>query len=201
MKLYRSTLILATGNLHKVEEFARLLKDSNVDVISAKVCGGMPEVDENGSTFAENAHIKARALHALAPNGAWVMADDSGLEVDELNGAPGIYSARYAGSGASDKDNVAKLLKAMQGLSVNLRKARFKCVLCVIDSKGGVTYHEGTCEGRIATESHGEGGFGYDPVFVPDGYFESLAELGSELKNRISHRARAVKSMRQKLGW
>ena len=194
-------LIFATGNLHKVEELEQLFEGCDVKIASAEVCGGMPEVDENGSTFAENAYIKAKALYELAPDGAWVMADDSGLEVDCLNGAPGIYSARYAGSNANDKDNAAKLLKALKELPVASRSARFKCVLCVIDSQGAVAYYEGTCEGSISAEPNGDHGFGYDPVFIPDGYAESLAQLGSKLKNRISHRARAVESMRRKLGW
>lgn len=196
------TLILATGNLHKVEEFAKLFEDCDVTVVSANTCGGMPLVDEDGSTFAENAQIKANALHSVMPNdGAWVVADDSGLEVDGLNGAPGIYSARYAGTGAKDSDNLAKLLKALNDMPADLRRARFRCVLCVIDNKGSTAFYEGSCEGHIATEIYGEGGFGYDPVFIPDGYSQSFAQLGSELKNRISHRARAVQLMRRRLGW
>ena len=108
-------LIIATGNAHKVEEFQILLDGLNFDVQSAKACGGMPEVDENGSTFAANAQLKAETLRAQVPAGAWVLADDSGLEVDALDGAPGIYSARYAGLDASDGDNVGKLLEALQG--------------------------------------------------------------------------------------
>ena len=125
------TLIIATGNAHKVEEFELLLKNLDFNVCSAEVCGGIPEVDENGSTFAANAQLKAEALRKLTPMGAWVMADDSGLEVDALDGAPGIYSARYAGEDASDHDNLVKLLDAIKNVPKEKRTARFRCVLCV----------------------------------------------------------------------
>ena len=161
----------------------------------------MPDVDETGKTFAENAHLKAKALHELAPEGAWVLADDSGLEVDALNGEPGIYSARYAGLNARDQDNIEKLLKALENVPVEARTARFKCALCVIDSKGLVTNYEGSCEGSISTVVSGENGFGYDPVFIPEGYLQSLSELGSVVKSQLSHRAGAVESIRKKMDW
>jgi XTP/dITP diphosphohydrolase len=190
-------LIIATGNAHKVEEFDLLLKGLPFDVLSAKSCGGMPEVDENGSTFAANAQIKAEALRKLAPVDAWVMADDSGLEVDALEGAPGIYSARYAGPDASDHDNVVKLLDALKDVPKAERTARFRCVLCVIDHEGYITHYDGSCEGRIDTEVHGDNGFGYDPIFIPDGYSESFAQLGDSIKSQLSHRAKAVEWMRR----
>ena len=193
-------LIIATGNAHKVEEFELLLKGLDFEVQSAKACGGMPEVDENGGTFAANAQIKAEALRAQAPAGAWVMADDSGLEVDALDGAPGIYSARYAGAEASDQDNVVKLLEALKDLPKAKRTARFRCVLCVIDHEGHITHYDGCCEGRIDTEVHGDGGFGYDPIFIPDGYSESFAQLGDSVKSQLSHRAKAVEWMRSIFG-
>lgn len=194
------TLIIATGNAHKVEEFELLLKDLDFKVCSAKVCGGMPEVDENGSTFAANAQLKAQALRKLAPTGAWVMADDSGLEVDALGGAPGIYSARYAGEDASDHDNLVKLLDALRNVPKEKRTARFRCVLCVIDHEGHTTHYDGSCEGCLDFEVHGDGGFGYDPIFIPDGYSESFAQLGYEVKSRLSHRAKAVEWMRAIVG-
>jgi XTP/dITP diphosphohydrolase len=193
----KHALIIATGNAHKVEEFELLLDGLNFDVRSAKACGGMPEVDENGSTFAANAQIKAEALRARAPEGAWVMADDSGLEVDALDGAPGIYSARYAGLDASDGDNVVKLLDALKDVPQSQRTARFRCVLCLIDHEGYITHYDGTCEGHIDTERHGAGGFGYDPVFIPEGYRESFAQLGESVKSQLSHRAKAVQWMRR----
>ncbi|CAA6679162.1 MULTISPECIES: RdgB/HAM1 family non-canonical purine NTP pyrophosphatase [unclassified Lentimonas] len=192
----KHSLIIATGNAHKVEEFELLLKGLDFDVVSAKTCGGMPEVDENGSTFAANAQLKAEALRAQAPADAWVMADDSGLEVDALDGAPGIYSARYAGVDASDGDNVVKLLDAIKDVPKEARTARFRCVLCVIDHEGYITHYDGSCEGRIDTEVHGDGGFGYDPIFIPDGYSESFAQLGDSVKSQLSHRAKAVEWMR-----
>ena len=189
-------LIIATGNAHKVEEFQILLDGLNFDVQSAKACGGMPEVDENGSTFAANAQLKAEALRAQVPAGAWVLADDSGLEVDALDGAPGIYSARYAGLDASDGDNVVKLLEALKNVPRSQRTARFRCVLCVIDHEGYMTHYDGTCEGRIDTNVQGDGGFGYDPIFIPEGYSESFAQLGDSVKSQLSHRAKAVQWMR-----
>jgi len=194
------TLIIATGNVHKVEEFELLLKNLDFNVCSAEVCGGMPEVDENGSTFAANAQLKAEALRKLAPMGAWVMADDSGLEVDALDGAPGIYSARYAGEDASDHDNLVKLLDAIKNVPKEKRTARFRCVLCVIDPDGYTTHYDGSCEGRLDVEVHGDRGFGYDPIFVPDGYSESFAQLGDEVKSQLSHRAKAVEWMRTIVG-
>ena len=194
------TLIIATGNVHKVEEFELLLKNLDFNVCSAEVCGGMPEVDENGSTFAANAQLKAKTLRKLAPMGAWVMADDSGLEVDALDGAPGIYSARYAGEDASDHDNLVKLLDAIKNVPKEKRTARFRCVLCVIDPDGYTTHYDGSCEGRLDVEVHGDRGFGYDPIFVPDGYSESFAQLGDEVKSQLSHRATAVEWMRTIVG-
>lgn len=190
----RKPLVIATGNLHKVQEFQQLLASSPFEALSAKTCGGMPYVDESGATFAENARLKAEALCKLAPKGVWVLADDSGLEVDVLNGEPGVRSARYAGADASDRDNIAKLLKALNGIPVEARKARFRCVLCVMDEQGAIAYYEGSCEGHIADCVSGNDGFGYDPVFIPEGYQKSFAALGSRVKSQMSHRARAVQA-------
>ena len=154
----------------------------------------MPDVDENGKTFAENARLKAIALRKLAPMDAWVLADDSGLEVDALNGWPGVYSARYAGADTNDRDNIEKLLKALEDVPAPLRQARFKCTLCVIDPNGSAAYYEGICEGCISTRVFGESGFGYDPVFIPEGYGKSFAQLGNQVKSKLSHRARAVQA-------
>ena len=133
------SLIIATGNAHKVEEFELLLKGLEFEVVSAKACGGMPDVDEDGSTFAANAQIKAEALRKLAPADAWVMADDSGLEVDALDGAPGIYSARYAGVDASDQDNLVKLLDALK----HVPEGRAHCTLplCVVCDRPRWLHH------------------------------------------------------------
>ncbi|HKK18511.1 MAG TPA: RdgB/HAM1 family non-canonical purine NTP pyrophosphatase [Opitutales bacterium] len=185
-------LIIATGNPHKVGEFAQLLKGAKVEVQSAAVCGGMPEVEENGTTFAENAQLKAEALREVAPSDAWVLADDSGLEVDALHGEPGIYSARYAGEGATDLENLEKLLRALTDVPEAERTARFRCALCLIGPDGRVFRYEGSCEGRIRDTAGGTSGFGYDPVFIPAGYEESFAELGDAVKAKLSHRAKAV---------
>jgi XTP/dITP diphosphohydrolase len=189
-------LIVASGNAHKVEEFDGLLADCGFEVCSAKVCGGMPEVVEDGDSFAANARIKALALRTMAPADAWVVSDDSGLEVDALGGAPGIYSARYAGEGASDRDNLNKLLVVLGKRSVVDRRGRFRCVLCLIDPLGAEHFFDGSCEGAISEKPTGSQGFGYDPVFVPEGYSQSFSELGEATKSQLSHRALAVAAIR-----
>ncbi|MGB0334461.1 MAG: RdgB/HAM1 family non-canonical purine NTP pyrophosphatase [Opitutales bacterium] len=189
-------LIIATGNAHKVAEFDQLLKGCGFEVRSAKVCGGMPHVLEDGDTFDANAAIKARALRKLAPEYAWVVSDDSGLEVDALGGAPGIYSARYAGEGAADRENLSKLLREMRDFGRGARGARFRCVLCLIDPAGKERFFDGACEGRMANQPKGNEGFGYDPAFIPDGYEETFGQVGESVKSRLSHRARAVEKMR-----
>ena len=192
-------LIVASGNAHKVKEFDGLLEASDFEVFSAKVCGGMPDVLEDGDTFGANARIKALALRAISPKGAWIVSDDSGLEVDALGGAPGIYSARYAGEGASDLHNLNKLLLELEEQAAANRAARFRCVLCLIDPSGREQFFEGACEGRIAKAPAGAEGFGYDPVFLPEGHSESFAELGESIKIKLSHRALAVLAMRRYL--
>lgn len=189
-------LIVASGNAHKVEEFDGLLQASGFEVFSAKVCGGMPDVLEDGDTFGANARIKALALRAIAPKEAWIVSDDSGLEVDALGGAPGIYSARYAGEDASDLRNLNKLLLELEKHAAAKRAARFRCVLCLIDPSGREQFFDGACEGTIAKAPAGAEGFGYDPVFVPKGYRASFAELGEATKSKLSHRALAVLAMR-----
>ena len=190
-------LIVASGNAHKVKEFDGLLEASGFEVFSAKVCGGMPDVLEDGDTFGANARIKALALRALAPKDAWIVSDDSGLEVDALGGAPGIYSARYAGEGASDLHNLNKLLLELEEKPAAQRAARFRCVLCLIDPSGREQFFDGACEGRIAKAPAGAAGFGYDPVFVPEGHSESFAILGESIKSKLSHRGLAVLAMRR----
>ncbi|MEC8209746.1 MAG: RdgB/HAM1 family non-canonical purine NTP pyrophosphatase [Verrucomicrobiota bacterium] len=190
-------LIVASGNAHKVEEFNGLLETSGFEVLSAKVCGGMPDVLEDGDSFGMNARIKALALRAIAPKSAWIVSDDSGLEVDALGGSPGIYSARYAGEGASDLSNLNKLLLELENQPAVQRTARFRCVICLIDPSGCELFFDGACEGTIAKEPSGVKGFGYDPVFVPEGYSESFAELGEATKSKLSHRASAVLAMRR----
>lgn len=189
-------IIIATGNTHKVDELKQLLEGLKVQVDSAARVGGMPEVEESGTTFAANAKLKADALRALAPKEAYVLADDSGLEVDHLEGAPGVYSARYAGPNANDAANRDKLIAALAGVDPVQRSARFRCVLCLLTPLGATQYFEGSCEGAITTEARGSEGFGYDPIFVPEAYRETFGELGEEVKSRLSHRARAVQALR-----
>ncbi|MDX2110053.1 MAG: RdgB/HAM1 family non-canonical purine NTP pyrophosphatase [Verrucomicrobiota bacterium] len=192
-------ITVATGNSHKLEEFAAISRLLALPITwqSAKTVGGMPPVDENGADFLANARIKAQALRELLPTPAWVLADDSGLEVDALGGAPGIYSARYAGPGASDVDNYQKLLAALRHVPPASRGARFVCWLALIDAQGNEVAHYGECRGRILETPSGQGGFGYDPLFVPDGYSETYSVLADTVKHQISHRARAMSSLAQ----
>jgi XTP/dITP diphosphohydrolase len=188
-------LILATRNAHKTQEFAEMLgQDFTVRDLSA--LDDLPQVDETGSTFEENAQLKALAASARVPG--LVVADDSGLEVAALNGAPGVYSARYAGEGASDSANVAKLLAALRGHpSPGDRSARFCCALAVARDGKIADVLLGTVEGNISDAPRGQNGFGYDPVFIPRGFAKTFAELGAETKNRISHRADAIRKLRE----
>ena len=157
---------------------------------SAAEAGGMPKADEIGSTFEANARLKAVALHAELPPSYWVLADDSGLMVDALGGAPGVYSARYAGGGGDEANNL-RLLRDLARVPDAERTARFVCTLVLLTEEGEKVFH-GQCEGRILRGARGDGGFGYDPLFVPEGYTETFAQLGEDIKNRISHRARAL---------
>lgn len=184
-------LIIASSNQGKITEFTQLLQKSPFKIGSANSIGGMPSVDENGCTFLENAIIKAQALRALAPKGHWVLADDSGLSVAALNGAPGVRSARYAGEQASDAANCTKLLAALANETSTNRKAQFECALCLIDDHGRHSYYTGVCTGTIANEAQGTQGFGYDPLFIPDGYTATFGVLDKQIKAKISHRAQA----------
>ena len=192
MKIY-----LATGNPHKVEELQSLLGQGlpKIKVYGAEEFGGMPNVSEDAGTFEGNALIKARALGENAPAGSWILADDSGLVVDALGGAPGIYSSRYAGTSATANDNRAKLLAEMEGVSETKRHARFVCVLTLLDPKGLEHSFNGTCDGCITQDEQGKGGFGYDPVFRPEGHSETFGNLPAATKNSISHRANALQAL------
>lgn len=192
-------IVLATGNQGKVREMADLLNDFGFDVVAQSEFN-VSDVAETGTTFVENAIIKAR--HAAKETGLPAIADDSGLEVDYLNGAPGIYSARYAGEGASDQDNIDKLLEAMQGVAEEQRSARFHCVLVLMRHENDPTplICHGSWEGRILTEQSGENGFGYDPVFyVPEEGCAS-AQLEPARKKQLSHRGKALQKLFAALG-
>lgn len=219
-----TTLVLATRNAHKAEEIAAIL-GRRFRLITLKEFYDAPSVVEDQPTFAKNAAKKARSLAqwlSHLPNmdyrvpgaSASVLADDSGLEVDALNGAPGVHSARFAAldktskasdtHNSSDTDNNAKLMHLLKDVPEGKRTARFRCVLSLVAVKppqpmfAGHLF-EGACEGRIALQPAGAGGFGYDPLFVPNGHAQSYAELGEDVKNRISHRAQALEKLRAAL--
>lgn len=188
MKLY-----LASGNAHKAGEFQDLVTASglSLQVVSAKAVGGMPEVVEDAGTFAGNAAKKARALRTRVPAGERVLADDSGLCVEALGGGPGVESAYYAGPQGDAAANLRKLVGAMKDVPDAARAAHFVCVLLFIDAAGREHLFEGRCDGRLCREPRGGSGFGYDPLFVPEGFERTMAELTAEEKNAVSHRGKA----------
>lgn len=190
-------IILASNNQKKLKELKAILSDMDVELMSQREAGCDFEVEETGTSFAENAYLKAKAVSDAT--GVITVADDSGLMVDALNGEPGVYSARYAPGGhdASDKEKYMYLLSKLVG--VEDRKAKFVSSICCIFPSGDVIRTEGEVHGVILTEPDGEGGFGYDPVFRPDGFEHSMAVLGPEVKNQISHRANALKKFRKEL--
>jgi len=182
-------LLVATRNSHKTAEIAAMLGDGFV-VRDLTSLDGAPEVEEHGSTFAENAALKAAAISRFI-NGI-ALADDSGLEVDALGGAPGVYSARFAGENATDYANNQLLQAKLKELPDAPRTARFRCVLALARCGEVIATFDGTVEGRVVETPVGPGGFGYDPLFVPDGYDQTFGELPPETKNAISHRSRAL---------
>ncbi|MGI6205811.1 MAG: XTP/dITP diphosphatase [Anaerovoracaceae bacterium] len=191
-------LAAATGNENKLREIGEITSEFGIRLLSKKEAGaGDVEPEETGTTFEENSLIKAKAVMDAA--GIDAIADDSGLVVDALDGAPGVYSARFAGEHASDSENNAKLLNLLENVPDDRRTARFVCVITLCRTDGTVITARGECSGRILRSQRGEGGFGYDPLFVPDGYEETFAELSGEQKNRISHRARALAALKEKI--
>lgn len=184
-------ILLATNNRHKAEEIEAILSDLNgISVLTLSDYGReLPEPVEDGVTLEENAWIKAKEIHDAT--GLPVLADDTGLEVDQLDGAPGVYSARYAGESATYDDNCNALLDAMKGATS--RTARFRTVICYVDTLRTL-FAEGEVKGMITEEKRGEGGFGYDPIFCPEGSEKTFAEMSSEEKNQISHRGRALRN-------
>jgi XTP/dITP diphosphohydrolase len=181
-------LILATTNTNKVKEFQEILKDFPIEIRSLADFGPLPEAIEDGETFDDNAYKKA--IHTAKILGFPAIADDSGLAVEALNGAPGVYSARYAGENATDKENVDKLLKDMQG--IKNRRAAFHCVLSIAVPSGPALTYEGRCEGTLLEERRGETGFGYDPIFYFEDLGKTFAECTMEEKNKVSHRGKAL---------
>ncbi|TAN37262.1 MAG: XTP/dITP diphosphatase [Verrucomicrobia bacterium] len=187
-------LIVATRNKHKLEEIHTILKGLNVELHSALDFPEIPDVVEDGDTFEANAIKKAVTL--ARATGCWALADDSGLEVDALGGAPGVYSARYAGEPVSYPANNEKLLRELAGQKN--RRARFRCVMALSDPQGHAETVEGCCEGHIIEELRGTAGFGYDPLFVPDGFKQTFAEMPADQKNGISHRGRALDAAKER---
>jgi XTP/dITP diphosphohydrolase len=185
-------LLVATHNKGKIKEYQELLSSLPVELVGLDEAGITDDLEETGTTFTANAILKAEGYAQMA--GIMAMADDSGLVIDALDGRPGVYSARYGKPGLDDAGRRAVVLDEMIYVDDNQRTARFMCVIALHDPRNGQTHTvEGVCEGRILREERDEGyGFGYDALFVPDGYVETFAEMTSDVKHRISHRGRAV---------
>ncbi|MHB1406792.1 MAG: XTP/dITP diphosphatase [Desulfitobacteriaceae bacterium] len=184
-------VLLATQNSGKVRELVELLADEEIEVLSLKDVPAWQEVEETGATFAENAAIKARA--GVEKTGFITLADDSGLEVDALNGAPGVYSARFAGEPKDDERNNDKLLALLENVPDEQRTGRFRCALVVATPQGDEYLTEGTVEGKILRQARGTEGFGYDPLFFIPDFGRTMAELSLTQKNKLSHRAQAFR--------
>ena len=187
-------LILATKNKGKVREISEYFKDSGFEITGLD--DNFPDINETGTTFEENASLKAEQVYNQFK--VLTLADDSGLEVDYLVGEPGVYSARFDGENATDLDNCKKLLEEMDDAEDEDRTARFKCVMVLYDGTDKHVF-EGVCEGKIITEMRGNDGFGYDPLFVPNGFTQTYAELDLGIKNTISHRGKALKQVKDYL--
>jgi XTP/dITP diphosphohydrolase len=192
----RPRLLLASANQGKLRELRTILHGLPVELVGLAEAGlgAPPEVEETGDTFLENALLKARAYAAWA--GLAAVADDSGLEVDALGGAPGVRSARYAGQGAGDRANLDKLLAALAGVPPERRTAHFRCAAVLVDPKGGEWHAQAVWEGRVLEAPRGTGGFGYDPVFLPDGWDRTSAEVDQATKDAASHRGKAFRALR-----
>jgi XTP/dITP diphosphohydrolase len=189
-------LLLASANRGKLRELRAILEGLPVELVGLDDAGAgePPEVEETGDTFLENALLKARAYADWS--GLAAVADDSGLEVDALGGAPGVRSARYAGQGASDRANLDKLLAELNGVLPERRTARFRCTAVLVDPAAGEWHAEAAWEGRLLAAPRGTGGFGYDPVFVPDGWDRTSAEVDQATKDAASHRGKAFRALR-----
>jgi XTP/dITP diphosphohydrolase len=190
-------LLLATHNKHKAEELQALLREVDVEVLTLDAFPQVGDIEEDADTLEGNALKKAREVFRQTSLPS--LADDTGLEVEALNGAPGVLSSRYAGPNATYADNVATLLRDMQHVPAEQRTARFRCVLAFVAPNGVEEIVEGVCQGTITREPRGIGGFGYDPIFLPDGHQLTFAEMPMEVKNTISHRARALARMKSVL--
>lgn len=189
-------IVLATRNRHKILEIQTILSDLKLEILTLNDFPDVPLLREDGETFQENSLQKAREVFHRTHIAA--LADDSGLEVFFLSGRPGVLSARYAGSAATDEQNNEKLLGEMRGVAPRRRKARFRAVLTLV-GENGTDVTEGICLGRLVEAPSGTNGFGYDPIFVPDGFTRTYAELSAEEKNQISHRSKALAGMKEVL--
>jgi XTP/dITP diphosphohydrolase len=188
-------IIVASKNRGKLREIRRALRGLGLKIYSLNDFSDTPEIEEDAKTFTENALKKARFYSNYF--GKLTIADDSGLEVDGLKGLPGIYSARYAGNGASDRENNQKLLREMEGIQISKRGAKFKCAIAIVSPEGKEAVVEGSCRGRIGFQAVGKKGFGYDPLFIIPQYGKTMAQLPLEEKNKISHRGKALKKLRK----
>jgi XTP/dITP diphosphohydrolase len=191
-------LIVASNNLKKIKEIKEILSKYPIEIVSLKEAGIDVDVEENGDTFIENAFIKANEIYKMLDN-SMVLADDSGLIVDCLGGAPGVYSARFAGEHGNDKKNNEKLLDLLEGRSIAERTGKFICAMVLILDSDNVIKVEESIEGLILDKERGENGFGYDPLFYVPEYKTTFAEMDSKLKNTISHRAKALKKVEEKI--
>lgn len=190
--------VIATNNKKKLAEMSRILTPLGFEVVTAKEIGiDLGDVEENGTTFAENAYIKAKSAFDLLNGEYCVVADDSGLCVDALGGRPGIFSARYGGEGLDDIGRYQKLLEELSEIEKNKRQAHFACSICAIMNDGTVITAEGKCEGEIGYAPLGDGGFGYDPVFMVGD--KSFSQLSAEEKDKCSHRGNALRDLKEKL--
>ena len=190
------TIYLASGNVHKLHELQTALNQAGlpVKVSGPDNIGGMPEVEETGSTFKANALLKANGLKEVGPPDGWFLADDSGIEIDALDGRPGVISARYAGLECDDEKNNNKVLEEMKDVPDPDRTCRFRCVLALVGENLEKTF-AGACEGTLLSERQGKGGFGYDPLFLPNESKSTFAQISLEEKAMISHRARALNKL------
>lgn len=198
MKFMKQRIIFATGNEGKMREIRAIMADLGMEICSMKEIGANAEIVEDGSTFAENARIKAQTIHMCCPNDI-VLADDSGLIIDCLGGEPGIYSARYMGEDTPYEQKNANLIARVNASGDRERKARFWCAIAAVLPDGSVLETNGAMEGVIAEKAEGEGGFGYDPILYLPEYQKTSAQLSMEEKNKISHRGKALESMKTEL--
>jgi XTP/dITP diphosphohydrolase len=191
------TVVIASTNPGKIAEVRQIMAGLPLVLLTSDDVGGWPEIEETGDTYLANALLKARAVAAVTGKAA--LADDSGIEVDALDGAPGVRSARFSGEHASDEDNNAKLIESLDGVPSERRGARYRCVAVLVTPDGEEIAGIGSCEGRIGSEARGTGGFGYDPWFIPERESRTMAELTAEEKHAISHRGKALRGLADKL--